>query len=472
MLKKHAKSFAWIFRLCDAFLISLAFYGAYFLRNGLGDINPVALPLQFRVFLSAYLLVAWFYLSQQLSLYSSKRFTRFRVEIFDVCKITISALIIAILPSFFIREHPLSRLFLIYFCSLLLSGLISFRLILRETLKYIRRRGYNYRQVLIVGQNSRSANLANKILESPHLGLRILGFIDAPNDKVRFENLANFNIMGNLEDLEKILRRNVVDEVLVTLPMKSFYSEIYKILSICEKTGVEFKIPTDLFSLKVAKSKITNYDEYQMIDFYTSPRMSCQLLIKRFIDLMFSAILLIIMAPLFVLIGLLIKIDSGGPVFFKQKRVGYNGRIFCCLKFRTMVKNAENIKKNLLTSNEMDGPVFKMKNDPRVTRVGKILRRTSIDELPQLINVFWGDMSLVGPRPPIPNEVNQYDLDDRRRLSMKPGITCLWQISGRNSIPFEKWMELDRQYIEHWSLGLDFKILLKTIPVVLKGSGQ
>jgi exopolysaccharide biosynthesis polyprenyl glycosylphosphotransferase len=188
-------------------------------------------------------------------------------------------------------------------------------------------------------------------------------------------------------------------------------------------------------------------------------------------DILLSGVLLILLSPLFLLVTLLIKVTSRGTVFFAQRRVGYNGRQFSCLKFRTMVENAEERKKELLYLNEMTGPVFKIKNDPRVTPFGRWLRKLSIDELPQLINVLWGDMSLVGPRPPVPSEVDQYHLNDRRRLSMKPGITCLWQVSGRNRIPFEKWMELDRQYIDRWSLALDLKILVKTIPAVLRGSG-
>lgn len=471
MLKDHAKGLAIIFRLCDLFIIVLAFYVAYYIRLGLVDINPVALPLQYKVFLSTYLVV-WIYLSHRSRLYASKRLARFRDEIFHVCKVAMSAFIVAIVPSFFIREHPLSRLFLIYLWPIQIGALIYLRFILRETLKYFRRRGYNYRQILIVGRNNRAAKIVKKIEHTPQLGLRILGYIDAPNGQIELDHFSRLNLLGRLHDLEKILREYVVDEVFVTLPIKSFYSDIATIITTCEQAGVEVKIPTDLFTIKMAKSTISNYDDYQMIDFYSSPKMNGQLLVKRLIDVMISATLLIIMTPLFILISLLIKIDSRGSVFFKQKRVGYNGRTFNCLKFRTMVENAEEVKRDLLAFNEMDGPVFKMKDDPRVTRVGRILRRTSIDELPQLINVFRGDMSLVGPRPPMPSEVSEYDLTDRRRLSMRPGITCLWQVSGRNLIPFEQWMELDRQYIDQWSLGLDLKILFKTIPTVLKGSGQ
>jgi exopolysaccharide biosynthesis polyprenyl glycosylphosphotransferase len=235
--------------------------------------------------------------------------------------------------------------------------------------------------------------------------------------------------------------------------------------------GVEVEIPTDLFNLSLAKETISRFGDIQVIDLYTSPKMTCQLMAKRLIDVVASAILLILLSPIFTVVNILIKATSKGPVFFRQERVGYNGRTFTCLKFRTMIENAEALKTDLIPLNEMDGPVFKIKNDPRVTKVGSLLRKTSFDELPQLINVLMGDMSLVGPRPPVPGEVSQYDLMTRRRLSMRPGITCIWQVSGRNVIPFEKWMELDRQYIDQWSLWLDFKILAKTIPAVLRGSG-
>ena len=194
-------------------------------------------------------------------------------------------------------------------------------------------------------------------------------------------------------------------------------------------------------------------------------------MIKRFEDIIISLVLLIFLCPLFGIVGLLIKTTSKGPVFFKQLRIGYNGRLFTLLKFRTMVENAEDLRRDLVTFNEMDGPVFKLSGDPRITKIGRVLRRSSIDELPQIINVLKGDMSLVGPRPSLPDEVSHYNLEDRRRLSMKPGITCLWQVSGRNGLSFQEWMELDRYYVDRWSLWLDFKILLRTIPAVFKGTG-
>ena len=194
-------------------------------------------------------------------------------------------------------------------------------------------------------------------------------------------------------------------------------------------------------------------------------------MIKNLIDFSFSLIILIIISPLFPLIAILIKIDDNGPVFFIQERVGLNKRLFNLIKFRTMIVNAEELKKSIENENEMSGPVFKIKKDPRLTRIGKFLRRSSLDELPQFINVLKGDMSLVGPRPPLMSEVVQYEWKDRRRLSMKPGITCIWQISGRSDIPFDKWMKLDLEYIDNWSLQTDFEIMLKTIPAVIRGSG-
>jgi len=194
--------------------------------------------------------------------------------------------------------------------------------------------------------------------------------------------------------------------------------------------------------------------------------------VKGTIDFFLSALILILITPFMLAIALAIKLDDGGPVFFKQTRVGRNGRLFKCLKYRTMVINAEELQEKMMDLNEQDGPVFKIRNDPRITRVGKFLRKTSLDELPQFINVIMGDMSIVGPRPPIPSEVKQYKRELNRRLSINPGITCTWQVSGRNKISFEKWMEMDMEYIDNWSLMLDFIIILKTFKVIFARDGQ
>jgi exopolysaccharide biosynthesis polyprenyl glycosylphosphotransferase len=470
MLKQYKKSLGNTFRFIDGLILVCSFYVAYGLRFGETSLNIFDYQKQFQIFFIIYLVV-WIYFSNFFQLYSSKRITQFARETLDVCKTTIICLAIATVPPFFIRDYPLSRIFLLCLWVSQTGSLILFRFTLRTFLRYIRSRGFDFREILIVGRNNRAAKLMQRIEESPELGLRILGFLDAPNGENDVTLSPKYKLMGRLDDLERILRDYVVDEVFILLPVKSFYSEIEKVVRICEHVGVEVKIPTDLFNLNLARSTVSHYGTVSVIDLYTSPKMTWELIAKRLIDIVGSAVLLILLFPLFAVVAFLIKRTSKGPVFFKQERVGYNGRLFNCLKFRTMVENAEALQKGLLKLNEVDGPVFKIKNDPRVTKIGKILRKTSSDELPQLINVLKGEMSLVGPRPPIPSEVTQYDLRDRRRLSMRPGITCLWQVNGRNSIPFEKWMELDRQYIDQWSLWLDCKILAKTIPAVMKGSG-
>jgi exopolysaccharide biosynthesis polyprenyl glycosylphosphotransferase len=470
VLKEHKNLFATIFRSIDLLIIFFSSLLAYYFRFHSVDSPELIIDLQFKVFLSSHL-IFWLYFSYRFRLYESKRYLLLRKELLDVIKTIGISAAVAFIPAFFIRQHPLSRLFMIYCVLIQTSILLLFRLVLRKTLRYVRLRGYNYRHVLIVGRNSRAAHIARQINDSPEFGSRILGFIDADQNSCQSDTCYSYNIMGNLNNLEQILRTYVVDEIFVTLPIKSFYSQIEAIIALCEIVGVEVKIPLDIFNRKIAKTIISLCHNIKVINYYTSPRMTWKLFVKRFIDVTISATLLIGWAPLLVVVAAAIKASSKGPVFFVQQRIGYNGRVFKCLKFRTMVANAEEMKKDLVPLNEMDGPVFKIKDDPRITAVGRLLRKTSVDELPQLINVLKGDMSLVGPRPPVPEEVSKYKLTDRRRLSIRPGITCIWQVNGRNTITFEDWMKLDQQYIDQWSLWLDLKILLKTIPVVLLQKG-
>lgn len=470
MLKKHSRSLVTAVFLADIFTVAFSSLVVSYWRLGSAYLNVLDHPIHYQILFSVYV-VSWLFLSRRFHLYSSRRTQNFREEMRDVVKTASLSLAAASIPVFFIRGFPVSRIFILslWICQILL--LISSRFFLRQALQYIRRHGYNYRNLLIIGRNSRSVEMARRIEQTPELGLRILGSVDSLDGDKERQGVNNQPLIGTLDELESILKNNVVDEVFVSLPIKSFYLEIQRIIHTCETAGVEAKIPTDLFTRKIARSTISDYDGIPVIDLYASPKMSLQLCAKRLMDIVLSGLLIVLLSPLLLLAAFLIKGTSKGPVFFVQRRVGYNGRQFNCLKFRTMVENAEDLKKDLLRLNELTGPVFKMRNDPRVTPLGRWLRKASLDELPQLINVFLGDMSLVGPRPPIPSEVDQYDLSARRRLSMRPGITCLWQVSGRNGIPFDKWMELDRQYIDEWSLGLDAKILLKTIPAVLKTSG-
>jgi exopolysaccharide biosynthesis polyprenyl glycosylphosphotransferase len=275
-----------------------------------------------------------------------------------------------------------------------------------------------------------------------------------------------------VEQLDSVIADQPVDEVLVALPMDKYGPLVETIVRQCEEQGIIVRVRTQMSQLQVARSYVDELEGVPVMTVQSGPVDSWQLLMKRVIDIAGSAALLIALAPLFAVVALLIKFDSPGPILFAQERVGYNKRRFKVLKFRTMIAEAEKQQNVLEHLNEVEGPVFKIKKDPRITRVGALLRRFSIDELPQLVNVLKGDMSLVGPRPLPVRDVERIDVSShKRRFSIKPGITCLWQVNGRSNIGFDDWVRLDLEYIDKWSLALDVIILLKTVPAVLKGPG-
>jgi exopolysaccharide biosynthesis polyprenyl glycosylphosphotransferase len=313
-----------------------------------------------------------------------------------------------------------------------------------------------------------------QIAGQPELGYRVVGFVDddwAGNQA--FESTGHTRCC-NFAGLADFLRHNVVDEAAIYLPLRSYYEHASELVSLCEQHGIMIRFDPQVFRLKNARHRVQDLDleENSRVYAVAAPSEAIPAMIKRTLDVICSTVLIIFFTPLLIVVGSLVRLTSPGPTFFRQTRVGLNKRQFNIYKFRTMVADAERLQTQLLAMNEMTGPVFKIKEDPRVTRLGKILRKTSIDELPQLFNVLMGDMSLVGPRAMSLRDYRLFDQDwQRRRFSVKPGITCLWQIHGRNSVPFEKWMELDMQYIDKWSLWLDFKILAQTVPVVLRGTG-
>ncbi len=277
-------------------------------------------------------------------------------------------------------------------------------------------------------------------------------------------------MLGIKSQLSDLLEHRVIDEVVFAISHTRL-AEIRNDLVLCEERGIQTRIKSGLFSGLISKTRLEILDGIPLLSFSTTSQKDMQLFLKGLLDRVVALVGIIVLAPLMGLIALLIKLSSTGPILFSQTRIGLNGRQFTFYKFRTMVENAEELRAALSSENELSGPVFKIREDPRVTWLGGLLRRSSIDELPQLYNVLLGEMSLIGPRPPLPNEVEEYEPWQRRRLSMKPGLTCVWQVSGRNLVPFEKWMEMDLQYIDNWSLTLDLVIVLRTIPVVLRGYG-
>ncbi len=372
--------------------------------------------------------------------------------------------------AFVFKFGFLSRIFIGIYTATSVLLLLTNRLIILAIAHQVRSRGHNAHNVLIVGTGRRAQEFLSIALRHKEWGYRIIGFLDK-DVKMIEKSVSGYPVLGSLDDLPKILEKTVIDEVVFVVP-RSWLPVIEKCILYCEAVGLPATLATDFFDLEIASGVPKQMDGFTYLTFETSRLKDTELLVKRTVDIVISFSVLVVCLPLFGLIALAIRLEAKGPIFFRQLRCGLNGRKFNLYKFRSMVVDAEARLEELKKYNEMTGPVFKMTNDPRLMRVGRILRKTSLDEFPQFWNVLKGDMSLVGPRPPIPAEVDQYEPWQRRRLSMKPGITCIWQVSGRNKITFEEWMKLDLQYIDRWSLWLDVKILAQTIQAVVGQTGK
>jgi exopolysaccharide biosynthesis polyprenyl glycosylphosphotransferase len=421
------------------------------------------------------LLWVWNFVFTLFGLYGSKRMSSRIGELADVIKATAVGSLVMVAAGSVLKLNMLTPSFVCLFWLFATAVDAASRLVLRTWLRHVRTQGRNSRNMLIVGTNHRAVEFARTIQSQPELGYRILGFCDDKWDGLGELPKHTFSVLCDLATLPVFLRRNVVDEVVLGLPIRSFHLHTCQIADLCEQQGIILRMLPDLFNLRNTRPKAEELDGTAFITHYTTLTEGGPLLAKRIFDLAVALTLFTILAPFLLIAAVLIKLTSPGPVLFIQKRVGLNKRMFDIYKFRTMVVNAESKIKEIEHLNEVSGPVFKIKDDPRLTPIGKLLRQTSIDELPQLFNVIKGDMSLVGPRP---WQLRDYELFNnacedwqRRRFSVRPGVTCLWQVNGRSSVSFERWMELDLQYVQKWSFWLDLQILAKTIPAVLKGSG-
>jgi exopolysaccharide biosynthesis polyprenyl glycosylphosphotransferase len=418
------------------------------------------------------LLLLWHCLFSAFGLYESKRLVGKRSEAIDVWEVTslgTIALVLIGVPLDLSFIHPR---FLLVFWLLSTVTIVLSRKFLRWVLGQLRLRGHNLRHVLFVGTNPRAVVLAKAMQADPLLGYRVLGFVDCVWPGMEEFRKTGCKRICDFTELPAFLRDNVVDEVVIALPVHTFYTEASRVVSLCEKLGITTHFLSDLFDLNATRAKIERRHYDALITLHASAMQGTALLIKRALDIVISAGCIIFLSPIFLITAVLVKLTSPGPILFTQKRVGLNKRLISVHKFRTMVPDAEEKQTQLEHLNEATGPVFKIKNDPRITLLGRFLRKTSIDELPQLFDVLKGDMSLVGPRPLPVRDYRGFSKDwQRRRFSIRPGITCLWQIKGRSSVSFERWMELDMEYIDQWSVWLDLQILIRTIPAVLKGSG-
>lgn len=479
MLKERARIIALAVFTADLLLVAAAFGLAHWLRDGLvpqlGVLSGHLYPLSTFLPLLPVVLLVWALPSWGFSLYRSHRTIPFVEEIRELLKVCVVATVVFILAIFFLRlderllgDDRISRTWIVLAGLISLVALIGLRAVLRLTARYLRARGYNYRTILIVGTSDTALGVSESIDRHRYWGYRILGFIT--REESDLERVNGYPVLGSLEELRHVVDNETVDEVIVASSRDELGS-MERLLVELQEVGVVVRFALNPFPHASGRLSVGELDGIPLLSFSSAPSSQIQLLAKRLVDVVASVFLLLLLAPLLALIALLIKITSRGPVLFRQVRSGLNGRRFTLLKFRTMVRGAERLRPALDHLNEMSGPVFKLRRDPRVTAVGWYLRRFSLDELPQLWNVLRGEMSLVGPRPSIPEEVSEYKRWQRRRLSMRPGLTCLWQVNGRNALDFDAWMELDLEYIDSWSPLLDLKILAKTIPVVLSGRG-
>jgi exopolysaccharide biosynthesis polyprenyl glycosylphosphotransferase len=475
MLKQKARAIALGVLFWDLVLTGLSLPVAYVLRHG---VLPGLFPAVFRTPLSpireyAFLLVLvlpiWGLLLYAAGFYRSHRTTPLVEEIWGATKVAFGGTALLALFVYGLRLEFVSRFFLAVFGIVNFTFLATEKVALRLLSRWVRARGLNFRTVLLAGTGHKAAQLGDFVEAHPHWGFRVIGYLDDDNGgEIRRAN--RWPCLGKVTDLEAVLMREVVDELIFVIE-KGKLGEYENALIVAERHGVRAHVSLDIFPHVLARPVLEELDGIALLSFTTTPANPGQLAAKRAIDFAFSLAFFLVTAPIQALAALLIKISSPGPVFFRQVRCGLNGRHFTLLKFRTMDLGAQERLHEVSHLNEMSGPVFKVSRDPRLTLVGRLLRRLSIDELPQLWNVILGDMSLVGPRPPLPEEVARYESWQHRRLSMKPGITCLWQVSGRNNLDFDRWMALDLKYIDTWSPMLDLKILLKTVPAVLSGRG-
>jgi exopolysaccharide biosynthesis polyprenyl glycosylphosphotransferase len=463
-----------IFRVADTLVACVVFLLVFVLTN-LGDLprGGVESFLAMRVTMKNLLLVTafivlWQMIFTMLGLYSGRRVASWTDEFLAVgIAVTLASAAAAVVPL-----AGLSGAF--GFTAVLLFWLVATLTVFveREVVRSIARQGLRIsrmRQVIIVGSGPRAYTAYRNVCDHPETGYQVVGFVDS-NPVIESAEIRSMQL-GGLDELERILMHRNVDTVLIALPAKSRYDEIQEAIRICERVGVESQYLADIFQRSLGRQRYEAAGPMPAVTM-TVVEDDARLLLKRAIDVVAALLGLVVLAPVLLAIAVAIRLTSNGPIFFAQERYGLNRRIFRMYKFRTMHSNAEALQFTVEHLNEATGPVFKIKDDPRVTPLGRFLRRTSLDELPQLLNVIKGDMSLVGPRPLPLRDVGHFSESWlMRRFSVLPGLTCLWQISGRSNLGFDDWVTLDLRYIDGWSLWMDVKILLKTIPAVMRGVG-
>jgi len=474
MLNQRAKQTLYLRSLVDAAMLGAAFLSAFAVRSYIPLPlleAPEQLSFAVHFWLPAIALPLFWALSRNSRLHSESSLAAELKQI--VAPVVYLGLLLGT-TIFLFQAKSFSRAVFFLFLALAFVFVALGRLALRAAVARLGGKRETLRNVLIVGADAEAHAVRRHVEAHSEYRVRVVGHLRTPGDATR-RTAADAPedgeaVIGSIDELKSIVDDHVVDEVIfVVQPAEIVACETQ--IAWCEEVGVTVHLRVDFIRTLVARTYPTDLDGMPMLTFSSTPQDPAGLLIKRALDIAVSAVALLLLSPLLALTALAVRLGSSGPVIFSQLRVGLNGRPFRLHKFRSMYRDAEGRRAGLAAQNEASGPVFKIARDPRVTPLGRWLRKFSIDELPQLWNVLVGDMSLVGPRPPLHDEVVRYQRWQKRKLSMKPGITCLWQVNGRSAIPFEDWMRLDLEYIDNWSLGLDLKILLRTIPAVVLARG-
>ncbi len=475
MFDRRAKFLSAVTLLQDLLVTCIAFVVAYLLRSLLVHFEffsrrfPVIYPFEHYLPLMIGALVVWAMVGYFSRFYRDLELINPIQLILNVVNQLGVVLVVMYAGLYLFRRGDISRTYV------LLVGAVDFVLILvgraisYTGVSWMREKLGRYHYFLIVGCGSRAREIGTLLEESRGMGLRLIGFVDPEREHPPAEKLGRYDIFP-LDSVNKILRERVIDEIVFAVNMQEL-ARLEPLMRHCADLGITTRVQMEFLPATYSRIYLEKFRDVQLLSLSSAPDSELRLFCKRVLDVSISVAALAVLWPLLLVIAAAIRITSPGPVLFRQTRCGLGGRHFMLYKFRSMVNNAEQLRAELHQLNELDGPVFKISDDPRITMVGRVLRRFSLDELPQLWNIFRGDMSFVGPRPAVPEEVEQYESWQRRRLRMRPGLTCIWVLEGRSHLDFNRWMQLDLTYIDNWSLWLDLKIFLRTIPIVLSGRG-
>jgi exopolysaccharide biosynthesis polyprenyl glycosylphosphotransferase len=474
MFSRHNRIIGGLYLVADALLVLASFWLAHWVRSHLTSLRSLY-PAYYYLWIVLVTLGIWLGVGLTLGIYREIREEELRRAFVDPIKVGFVSTTLLFAFIFAFRLEYISRLLLGFYTVADLAAMILFRLAARRLSEPLRRTFGGFRHFLLVGDTPQVMEIARTLEANENRGLRLLGFARVhPGAGLEAQwkesRLRRTYPVYDLSQFPELLHRHVIDEVIFAVS-KEELEKLEETFLRCEEEGVKTRLLLSFFPHVISRVYLERLRDMPLLTFSTTPENEDLLLLKRVVDFAMALVLLIVLSPVVLVLALLIKLTSKGPVLYRQTRCGLGGRKFTLYKFRSMQADADLRREELEALNEVDGPVFKIKNDPRCTPVGRFMRKFSLDELPQLVNVLKGEMSFVGPRPPLAEEVEKYEPWQRRRLRMPPGLTCLWALEGRSQLSFRRWMELDLEYIANWSFALDWKILLKTIPVVLLGRG-